>query len=77
MYRIILFLMLIALAAAGAAWVADQPGDVMLSWSGWRVETSPPVFALALGVGRRCGDASLDHPARALAHAGADPAPPA
>src|SRR5882757_9856933 len=50
MYRIILFLVLIALAAAGAAWVADQPGDVVLSWSGWRVETSPPVFALALGV---------------------------
>jgi HemY protein len=50
MYRIILFLVLVALAAAGAAWVADQPGDVVLSWSGWRVETSPPVFALALGV---------------------------
>jgi HemY protein len=50
MYRIILFLLLIALAAAGAAWVADQTGNVMLSWDGWRVETSLPVFALALGV---------------------------
>jgi HemY protein len=50
MYRIILFLLLIALAAAGAAWVADQTGDVTLSWGGWRVETSLPVFALALGV---------------------------
>src|SRR6266852_2223422 len=50
MYRIILFLVLIALAAAGAAWVADQPGDVALSWSGWRVEASLPVFALALDV---------------------------
>ena len=50
MYRIILFLVLIALAAAGAAWVADQSGDVALSWGGWRVETSLPVFALALGV---------------------------
>src|ERR1700687_5622967 len=50
MYRIILFLVLIALAAAGAAWVADQSGDVALSWSGWRVQTSLPVFALALGV---------------------------
>ena len=37
MYRIILFLVLIALAAAGAAWVADQTGDVVLSWGGWRV----------------------------------------
>ena len=50
MYRIILFLVLIALAAAGAAWVADQAGDVALSWGGWRVETTLPVFALALGV---------------------------
>jgi HemY protein len=50
MYRIILFLVLIALAAAGAAWIADQTGDVMLSWGGWRAQTSLPVFALALGV---------------------------
>src|ERR1700674_5600812 len=50
MYRIILFLLLIALAAAGAAWVAEQTGDVALSWNGWRVETSLPVFALALGI---------------------------
>jgi HemY protein len=50
MVRIILFLGLIALAAAGAAWVADQTGDVSLSWGGWRIETTVPVFALALGV---------------------------
>ncbi len=50
MYRIILFLVLIALAAAGAAWVADQTGDVALSWDGWRLHTTLPVFALALGV---------------------------
>jgi HemY protein len=50
MYRIILFLLLIALAAAGAAWVAEQSGDVALSWGGWRVHTTLPVFALALGV---------------------------
>jgi HemY protein len=49
MHRIILFLLLIALAAAGAAWVADQTGDVALNWGGYRIETSLPVFALALG----------------------------
>jgi HemY protein len=49
MYRIILFLVLIALAAAGAAWVADQGGDVALTWGGWRVQTTLPVFALVLG----------------------------
>src|SRR5512144_1071803 len=50
MHRIILFLLLIALASAGAAWVAEQGGDVVLSWDGWRVHTSLPVFALALGI---------------------------
>ncbi len=50
MIRIILFLVLIALAAVGAAWVADQTGDVVLSSGGWRIETSLAVFALALGV---------------------------
>jgi HemY protein len=50
MIRIILFLALIAAAAAGAAWLADQPGDVVLSWGGLRVETTLPVFVLALGI---------------------------
>jgi HemY protein len=50
MYRIILFLVLIALAALGAAWVADQPGDVVLTWGGWRASPSLPVFALLLGI---------------------------
>jgi HemY protein len=50
MLRIILFLVLIAAAAAGAAWVADQGGDVALSWGGWRAETSVPVFVLALAL---------------------------
>src|SRR5471032_2022634 len=50
MYRIVLFLVLIALAAAGAAWVADQPGDVVLTWGHWRASPTLPVFALALGV---------------------------
>src|SRR6478672_6308161 len=50
MYRIILFLLLIALAATGAAWVADQAGDVALTWSGWRVQATLPVFALGLVV---------------------------
>lgn len=34
MYRIILFLLLVALAAWGAAWIADQPGDVTFPWHG-------------------------------------------
>lgn len=50
MIRVILFLALIAAAAAGAAWVADQPGDVALSWGGWRAEMALPVFVLAVGI---------------------------
>jgi HemY protein len=50
MFRIVLFLVLICLAAAGAAWIADQPGDVTLVWSKWRVDTSLSVFALAIGL---------------------------
>jgi HemY protein len=50
MYRIILFLLLIALAAVGAAWVADQTGDVVLSWGGVKIVTTLPVFVLALAV---------------------------
>jgi HemY protein len=50
MYRIILYLVLIALAAAGAAWVADQGGDVVLMWGGWRAQTSLLMLVLALGL---------------------------
>src|SRR5215813_3904190 len=50
MFRIVLFLVLIALAAWGAAWVADQPGDVVLSWGGTKITTTLPVFALMLGI---------------------------
>ncbi len=48
MIRIVLFLVLIALAAAGAAWVAEQTGEVALSWGGLKVITTLPVFLLAL-----------------------------
>ncbi|HEU0083148.1 MAG TPA: heme biosynthesis HemY N-terminal domain-containing protein, partial [Bradyrhizobium sp.] len=50
MARLILFLVLIALAAAGAAWIAEQSGDVALAWGGWRLQTTLPVFALGLGI---------------------------
>ncbi|WFU81486.1 heme biosynthesis HemY N-terminal domain-containing protein [Bradyrhizobium sp. CIAT3101] len=50
MLRIVFFLVLIALAGAGAAWVADQPGDVVLTWGGFRASPSIPVFVLCLGI---------------------------
>jgi HemY protein len=50
MIRIILFLLLIALGAAGSAWIAEQPGDVALSWGSVKLTTTLPVFILAFGI---------------------------
>jgi HemY protein len=49
MYRIILFLLLIALAAWGAAWVADQPGEVVFPWYGGRAHVTLLEFAVGFG----------------------------
>ncbi len=48
MIRIVVFLLLVALLAFGAAWVADRPGEVAITWQGWRMETSVTVAAVAL-----------------------------
>jgi HemY protein len=50
MIRIILFLFLVGIVALGAAVIADQAGDVTLTWSAWRIETSLPVLVLAFAV---------------------------
>src|SRR5579871_3299240 len=50
MIRIVLFLLFIALAAAGAAWIADQPGSVVVTWGGVKATAALPVFALGLGI---------------------------
>jgi HemY protein len=48
MIRVVLFLLLVAIAAFGAAWLADRPGVVAISWLGWRIETSLMVVVIAL-----------------------------
>jgi HemY protein len=50
MIRIILFLLLIGFAGWGAAWVAEQPGDVLVTLPGWSAHPSLPVFVLLLGI---------------------------
>jgi HemY protein len=50
MVRIIIFLLAIGAAGLGAAWIADQNGDVSLLWNGWRVSTTLPVAVLGLGL---------------------------
>jgi len=46
MGRLLLFLALLCLAALGLAWLADHPGQVGVTWGGYRVETS---LMVALG----------------------------
>jgi HemY protein len=48
MIRIILFLASVALIATGVAWFADRPGNVAITWLGYRLETSVMVAIAAL-----------------------------
>ncbi len=48
MIRIVVFLLVVALIGFGAAWIADRPGEVAITWQGWRMETSVTVAAVAL-----------------------------
>jgi HemY protein len=47
MIRIALYLIVIGLAAYGIAWLADLPGDVVITWQGMRIETSLLIFGAA------------------------------
>ena len=48
MIRVVLFLLVIAALSFGVAWLADRPGDVVVTWQGFRAETSLMVMAAAL-----------------------------
>ena len=50
MHRIILFLLLIALAAVGATWVADQTGDVVLLSGGTKIVITQAAQALGIAI---------------------------
>src|SRR5947209_20183190 len=40
MIRVVVFLAVIGLLAVGAVWLADRPGEVAITWQGYRVDTS-------------------------------------
>jgi HemY protein len=46
MYRIILFLLLVALIASGAAWLADRPGEILFPWDGGLAHVTLLEFAV-------------------------------
>ena len=48
MIRVVLFLVSVAIIAAGFVWAADRPGDVAITWLGYRIETSLMVAGLAV-----------------------------
>ncbi len=50
MFRVIVFFVFVALAALAGAWVAERPGDVTVTWLGYRIETSVMVAVAAVAV---------------------------
>ncbi|MDQ0395976.1 heme biosynthesis protein HemY [Labrys monachus] len=48
MLRIIVIIVAIALAGLGLSWLADRPGDVVLTFQHWHVRTTLTVAAIAL-----------------------------
>ncbi|HVI27235.1 heme biosynthesis protein HemY [Hansschlegelia sp.] len=54
MVRVLLYLALVGLFAFGAIWIADRPGDLMIDWQGYRIETSVAA-AVAFVAAVACG----------------------
>jgi HemY protein len=48
MARLAFFIVIVGLLAAGAVWLANDPGTVTLAWRGWRVDTSVGVLIAGL-----------------------------
>jgi HemY protein len=53
MIRLILYLVGVGMLAAGLAWLADRPGQMLLNWQGYEIETTVfravVIFAFAIG----------------------------
>ena len=48
MIRVALYLILVGAIAYGVVLFADRPGDVVVTWQGWRIESSLLVFGAAI-----------------------------
>ncbi|WP_020177683.1 heme biosynthesis HemY N-terminal domain-containing protein [Methylopila sp. M107] len=40
MVRVLLYLVLVGVFAFAAVWLADRPGDIVINWQGYKIETS-------------------------------------
>jgi HemY protein len=50
MIRVVLFLISVSIVGWGFAWIADRPGEVAITWMGYRVETSVIVAAFSVAI---------------------------
>jgi HemY protein len=48
MIRVVFFLIVVGLLALGVVWLADRPGEVVVTWQGMRIETSLMVLGAAV-----------------------------
>jgi HemY protein len=48
MIRVVLFLLSVGALSLGVAWLADRPGDVVITWQNMRIETSLMVLGAAI-----------------------------
>ncbi len=48
MIRVVFFLIVVGALSLGVAWLADRPGEVVVTWQGWRIETSLMVLGAAV-----------------------------
>jgi HemY protein len=44
--RVVTFLVVVAVVALGAAWIADRPGEIVMTWQNWRISTSITVAVI-------------------------------
>ena len=47
MIRVLAYLVIVTLFAFGEVWLAERPGDVVITWQGHRLETSVMVLMAA------------------------------
>jgi HemY protein len=50
MIRVVIYLLIVGLLAVGVAWLADRPGQVMITWQNLRIDTSVMVLMMAVTI---------------------------
>src|SRR5262245_52369751 len=50
MIRVVIYLVIVGLLASAAVWLADRPGDVLITWQGRRIETSVMMLVIAVTI---------------------------